>query len=1612
MTRVIALLSVLLCYVTAFAGEKTDSVSHGYADITGTAGLTTGLESPYFSAIENTLSSPESRDFIITNSYGLVKLYFPSASSNIPTSGKANVDLDLDYYYEDNGAIGQTTESVKLEIDMGAGIPMAYVKLDKALKISASITASDLPSAFSEIALDVRIVSQVYNKMLYTESISGLTHDDTYLDSMGSLRVFWNPLDKAEHYELEWTYISNQDPEDTARTLPNNEINLREMLFKTNSSRVEIASNSFDIPLVYEKGIILYRVRPVGKNVANNKLVTVKGAWSLDENYTNLGAVPANNYYLYDGLELNMNWQSSISFAEEGKNKVVLSYHDGTARNRQAVTRINSDERAVVGETFYDYNGRPVIQVLPVPTTENNLNYFPEFNQVETTNGAEPIYKASFDTATTGTACVTLAPKMDTSSGAAGYYSQANPFDTSGNTGNNIINRNLIPNAKGYPYTQTKYTSDNTGRIAAQSGVGKTHLLNSDHETIYLYGTPEQEELTRLFGNQVGSNAHYKKNVVIDPNGQVSVSYLDMDGKVIATALAGGSPDGLDTLEGENSRHIQSQLLNAVSNKETPDRMIKSYSKNITVSENLTNYQFTYSANTDTFAITCYQVNSQDTSKLEAKEISLSSVLDVQIELLDCGTPVFDTLFSTTPQFGNGTRQDLDFSTSALLNQGQYTLNKTLSINDARLKEYLDEYIKGDQYTCVIPIANYLKDSIVLSDISGCGYSCEDCQDNVENLIESVNSKRTEEGDPLLSDLEMETMRSKCYDLCRSNITCASALNRMLGDVSIAGQYGEIREKNLKQPNIPSIDVDDFNDVGDVNEEEFDIPLENGLEGNMMGEQNADVMPERFPLSVFHTENILPKPSFIDVPKPNWHYPVKVVSDICKDDLNYCLLKDELNLKDADIRYEETDYFDPLGEKIYVNLTLQEDGSYDPEIQNRGIGFVEVVNERLRQYKVPLKYIKDVSILEDNWWPHFARYLVFYHPEYEYFVECTGDYDINEFEYQLVTAESLNDDPEHKFFDENGISTILDNDPLLQAIPDIGKKIFELKFRNYKFPDANTSLSMVQVANLGSGCPIDSLDCPGGDNCPSDTLDPQNTAAWNLFKSLYLTERQKVMRVRSINKSIGGDYYNGCIGDPDYWLKDEAASFFQPKPYNVIEEIVVKDCGKWFWQGCTSRTVQVTNTRYAIPFFNSNQTCFIWRSRFFKDKDRVFYPPQYDLGGTLVQGRCTRQVTDDDGTTYEIEVNCREDDSLYMEQVYNAKVLEKYKDCGLCPLASDLQDFLVQVNRKNYLSTTAPVRIACPPTETDLLLGSSLSREFLNGRVLPEINWEGEYDEITKKITGEISSYLQGATKTITVTLDLSAIPEGLAYDSMKICCLNPIDSNNFSMKVYFNGVFNPATGDFAYSYDMLPAGTEQGYEEATYTITGHVENLNLTPCTLAPSCALTGTAKKLTSLLNALNMEVINEKANHLVSTNEVRLDQNGLDEFYEYPLRNLIDMNGVDEFGELLVTLSSIQPKWSSSKSGNLLSGTLSYLSGMETRYVQIEIAGSVDFDSISYFTNLQPVNDAGSCNENVCKLNSFTADAVVIDSDNNKNFIRVTITVPMFTVTVCEQVLTEPN
>jgi hypothetical protein len=251
-----------------------------------------------------------------------------------------------------------------------------------------------------------------------SDTIQSATH--AALDSAATadeLPVNWTTVVGADQYDIEWTYI---DSSALAKSLYGNPASPDPaLIFDNNSSRVTVAGLMYNIPLFYDgAGTLFFRVRPVQLQAGGGR---TEGHWSSDHR-------AAGSFY-FKGHQRKLNWQSTTSYAEEGKRKSVLQYYDGSLRGRQTVTKDNTTNTTIVSESYYDYQGRPVIQVLPAPTFGNVIRYSQNFNLG--LNGAYD--KSDFDTLPDPSQyCSTGANAMRTDSGASLYYSPTNPEKDTG----------------------------------------------------------------------------------------------------------------------------------------------------------------------------------------------------------------------------------------------------------------------------------------------------------------------------------------------------------------------------------------------------------------------------------------------------------------------------------------------------------------------------------------------------------------------------------------------------------------------------------------------------------------------------------------------------------------------------------------------------------------------------------------------------------------------------------------------------------------------------------------------------------------------------------------------------------------------------------------------------------------------------------------------------------------------------------------------------------------------------------------------------------------------------------------------------------------------------
>ena len=377
-------------------------------------------------------------------------------------------------------------------------------------------------------------------------------------------QIFKNSV---EEFDIEWTFY------DGYSDIPFD--------FRFNASRITSKTGSYSLVNNYESGFLIFRVRPVWYNGSDYKH-RVEGMWSTctaspsqtngfyNDLETSLlsamgnktkfvkilsGIVGTNNstaggskFISVPESNFGMNWQINQTYAEDAKRVDDISFFDGSLRARQQIASNPGDHNIIVTENIYDYEGKSSIQILPVPIQSRILNYIPNLNLNQ---AGSPYSYLDFDLKSS---CFSEIGSLKETTGASQYYSENHPYiDLPGGEF-----QNYTPQAKGFPFIQQQFTQDMTGRVMFAGAAGSELRISHDnanntHFTRFYYGVPIQEEIDMLFGTNVGYAGHYKKEVVVDPNGQFSISYKNAAGKVIATSLAGETPVALEALNGANN---------------------------------------------------------------------------------------------------------------------------------------------------------------------------------------------------------------------------------------------------------------------------------------------------------------------------------------------------------------------------------------------------------------------------------------------------------------------------------------------------------------------------------------------------------------------------------------------------------------------------------------------------------------------------------------------------------------------------------------------------------------------------------------------------------------------------------------------------------------------------------------------------------------------------------------------------------------------------------------------------------------------------------------------------------------------------------------------------
>lgn len=573
------------------------------------------------------------------------------------------------------------------------------------------------PNLPNDIHLELSVKNERYYKLDAQENTRILKEVTS-----NTIDLKWYFIRGAEQYDLEWVYIdkSSEGYSDFKATITGGSYDPESPFLLKEPMGIRVNYNHFELDNVFAEGLVFFRVRPVGRftdGVGGDFSHIKTGAWSYFVTRPDLGESATEPYLCYhevtseNAFEPDKTWLYSIGFSENGKFASGVSYYDGSLRNRQAAAYNVTNEVTLKSESKYDYEGRMAVSLPAAPVHGRNLAYEAGFNTVDEGGASETFNKSHFDIDND----IAFYPLED-DNGISKYFSENNDFDQE--------NVSAIPDADGYVYGQVKYKNDGSGRVKESSGVGETFAINGDHTANYYYGSPTTTELRRLFGSNVsGNNNFYKKQMVQDANGQLSVAYLDGGGQTIATALAGVAPSNLIDLDGSVESYTTQLNEN---NFITPDgNTLKSTSVFLnTVDPNTLTFNYNFTGIIYEFDDLC--------SVPTLKCIDCIYEIGIQITAPD-GTVTEHTkdISAETYTCGTDTEYDTDFDGSTIWTPpsyvcdeiGEYKIVKTLTIKKSEMLEAFTDELVTDCPNLLNDLISDVQDDV---DLSGCFNTCDD----------------------------------------------------------------------------------------------------------------------------------------------------------------------------------------------------------------------------------------------------------------------------------------------------------------------------------------------------------------------------------------------------------------------------------------------------------------------------------------------------------------------------------------------------------------------------------------------------------------------------------------------------------------------------------------------------------------------------------------------------------------------------------------------------------------------------------------------------------------------------------------------------------------------
>jgi len=378
--------------------------------------------------------------------------------------------------------------------------------------------------------------------------VPSTTNPVTFHWEVGASTIGCN--DSFPNYQFQLLRLYNYDP---AKTTDEKNITAKPDWSEALTVETGTATPELTLTVAEGRGYYAWRVRAIGNKFPGGIANDLNwGVWSpsLEDGLSQVisavdktdisDALIKGSVFFYDGLDEDINWIYARNFSEGAEGTRVgenITYATGLAQPLQQQSHLHSKQLAVVAQSVYDFSGRPALQSLPVPVSQDRLNYLPQFlKHQEGSTAAEPYTALDFD--------------YDASMNSAGTRPSNHAEPSTLNAGlvhsyYSDLNTDLqIPNADGYGFQRTLYFPDGTDRPKEIGSAGAVHRihpetsLNPSRTTRTSYAGASDQELIAMFGDEAPAAGSVHKIYSTDPNKVTTITYMSKEGKVIATCLS------------------------------------------------------------------------------------------------------------------------------------------------------------------------------------------------------------------------------------------------------------------------------------------------------------------------------------------------------------------------------------------------------------------------------------------------------------------------------------------------------------------------------------------------------------------------------------------------------------------------------------------------------------------------------------------------------------------------------------------------------------------------------------------------------------------------------------------------------------------------------------------------------------------------------------------------------------------------------------------------------------------------------------------------------------------------------------------------------------------